>query len=490
MKKVALCLLLCCGFSVTALADVNQYFSVIKKDPHALYAFLRAMPKGGELHYHLAGGAYPEVMLNLAATKPYCLDTTTDSVMTGACPSAMASSHLATNTTLYQRYLRAWSLKDFHSDKETAETHFFAAFDKFMPIVAENEAQMLVDVVQRADAQNEQYMEILTIPDDAKSASFGALLKDKTTDAEKLAVLQKDEAFKANIQLTLTKGHEILQQTRSLLGCDENPQAKGCGVEVRFQYYILRQLPDDAFFAMAANAFEVAALSPDFVGINLVQQEDVPAALKPYKKQMQVLNFLHQQYPQVHISLHAGELSANNVPPEDLRFHIQDAVMVGHAERIGHGVDIMHEDNADKLLNYMAQKNIAVEVNLTSNAWLVNVKGAAHPLRYYMKYQVPVVLSTDDEGILRTDLTHEYVKAVKEQNLSYQDLKTMTRNVLTYSFLPGKSLWQNPRTFTPVQECISYTAVSCQKFLAANEKARLQKQLEDKLTQFEANYSG
>lgn len=489
MKKKALFSLLCCSLGATAFADVTHYFSAIQYDPHALYAFLRAMPKGGELHYHLAGGAYPEVMLDLAATKPYCLDMTTDSVISGeTCPTAMASHNLATNTDLYQRYLKAWSLKDFHSDKETAEEHFFAAFAKFMPIVAENEAQLLVDVLRRADAQNEQYMEILTIPDDAKSASFGALLKDQTTDAEKLALLQKNEAFKANVQLTVTKGHEILQQTRSLLGCDKKPEAKGCGVSLRFQYYILRQLPEDAFFAMSVNAFEVAQKSPDFVGINLVQQEDVPAALKPYKRQMQVLNFLHQQYPKVHISLHAGELSARNVSPADLRFHIHDAVMVGHAERIGHGVDIIHEDKADELLKTMAQKNIAVEVNLTSNAWLVNAKGPAHPLHYYLDHQVPVVLSTDDEGILRTDLTREYVKAVREQNLNYQDLKTITRNALTYSFLPGNSLWQDPKAFIPVVECQSYTAVACQKFLAANEKARLQKQLEDKLSKFEAGY--
>lgn len=37
------------------------------------------MPKGGELHYHLAGGAYPEIMLDLAS-KNYCLNTLTSKV--------------------------------------------------------------------------------------------------------------------------------------------------------------------------------------------------------------------------------------------------------------------------------------------------------------------------------------------------------------------------------------------------------------------------
>ena len=455
MKKTVLTIF-CCLISLSAYADVNHYFSTIQQDPNALYAFLKAMPKGGELHYHLAGGAYPEDMLGIAAKGPYCLDKTNYSVSNGKNCSAAA---LATNDALYQRYLEAWSLENFVATNESAEEHFFTSFYKFMPIVADHEAVLLAGVLKRAGSQNEQYMEILIIPDNAQSAAFADLVKGKQNYAEKLAGLQNSKAFNDNIQKTITNGHNVIEKAHALLGCNTNPQAEGCNVTVRFQYYILRQLPENAFFAMAVNAFTVAKESPDFVGINLVQQEDVPAALKPYKQQMQVLGFLHQQYPTVHISLHAGELSPTAVAPEDLRFHIHDAVTVGHAERIGHGVDIAYEDNADALAKMMAQKKIAVEVNLTSNDWLVNAKGAAHPLHYYLDHQVPVVLSTDDEGILRTDLTREYVRAVMEQHLNYQQLKSITRNAITYSFLP------------------------------ADEKARLQQQLDEKLQQFEAVYA-
>ncbi|MCD6045925.1 MAG: add [Gammaproteobacteria bacterium] len=457
MKKTILTVL-CCFISLSARADVNHYFSTIKQDPNALDAFLKAMPKGGELHYHLAGGAYPEVMLGLAATKPYCLNTATYSVTSG---KNCTATGLATNDALYERYLQAWSLKNFIATTENnAEDHFFAAFYKFNPIVSDHSAELLANVLKRADSQHEQYMEIQVTPDNARSASFATLLKDKKTNAEKLSTLQKSKAFNDNVQRTATNGRNILTQAHALLGCDKNPQALGCGVTVRFQYYILRQLPPDAVFAMAVNAFAVTEASPDFVGINLVQQEDVPAALKPYKQQMQMLDFLHQHYSTVHISLHAGELSPTSVAPEDLQFHIHDAITVGHAERIGHGVDIAYEDNAEALVKMMAQQNIAVEVNLTSNDWLLNVKGAAHPLHYYLHHQVPVVLSTDDEGILRTDLTREYARGVMEQNLDYPQLKRITRNTIKYSFLPP------------------------------DEKARLQQQLDEKLKQFEAKYVG
>ena len=59
-------------------AQVSSYFYHIKKDPKALYAFFKDMPKGGELHYHLAGGAYPETMLLLASKGNYCINNTVE----------------------------------------------------------------------------------------------------------------------------------------------------------------------------------------------------------------------------------------------------------------------------------------------------------------------------------------------------------------------------------------------------------------------------
>jgi adenosine deaminase len=70
------------------------------------------------------------------------------------------------------------------------------------------------------------------------------------------------------------------------------------------------------------------------------------------------------------------------------------------------------------------------------------VKGAEHPLALYRRHGVPVVLATDDEGVLRTDLTREYQRAVQEHGLGYADLKAVSRASLEYSFVPGASLWR------------------------------------------------
>ena len=94
------------------------------------------------------------------------------------------------------------------------------------------------------------------------------------------------------------------------------------------------------------------------------------------------------------------------------------------AERIGrYGVDIGLAMGLDAtgLLNEMAQKHILVEINLTSNDAILGVKGAAHPLHTYMAAHVPVSLATDDEGVSRVDMTHEYVeRAWRSRGLATQ----------------------------------------------------------------------
>jgi adenosine deaminase len=136
-----------------------------------------------------------------------------------------------------------------------------------------------------------------------------------------------------------------------------------------------------------------------------------------------------------------------------------------------------------------------VEINLTSNEGILGIKGEDHPLPYYRKAHVPVALSTDDEGVSRIDLTHEYVRAALEFNLTYADLKQMARTGMEHNFLPGKSLWAEEDKFTtPAQPCRSQQlgsdkpASACKAFLEANEKAAAQWEQERRFRAFEAKW--
>ncbi|MGZ5850663.1 MAG: hypothetical protein ACXWJN_08785 [Methyloceanibacter sp.] len=203
---------------------------------------------------------------------------------------------------------------------------------------------------------------------------------------------------------------------------------------------------------------------------------------------------MRKLYPKVHVSLHAGELAPGLVPPEGLCCHIRLAVDAANAERIGHGVDVIYEDRPDELMKDMAAKGVLVEINLTSNADILGISGKDHPFPTYRKAGVPMALSTDDEGVSRIDLTHEYQRAVDAFDLTYADLKELVRNSLEYSFLPGASLWKENGTYDhAVTGCRGDTpgadkpSASCMAFLDGSEKAQQQWELEQRFAAFETN---
>jgi adenosine deaminase len=488
LRKLFLFLILLSCYSLT-YADVNDYFESIKADPNALYTFLKTMPKGGELHYHLSGGAYPETMLALASQGDYCLDKVTWGISktTKHC-LGVKSRELLQQPALYNQVIRAWSMKDFVPGDESGSDHFFASFYKFMPLVSAYRPQLLAEIMQRAANQHEQYLEIMILPDNARSTTFAPQGLTVKNFREKSQLLLTNQAFQDNIKYTIDVARELLQKARQSLNCEQNPIQDVCQLTVKFQYYVLREQSVEKLFAQTLNAFAAVSQSQELVAVNLVQDESALISLQNYHKQMEIFAFMHQLYPKVHISLHAGELAPEAVLPKDLRSHIHEAVVLAQAERIGHGVDIAFENKAITLLKTMADKQIAVEIALTSNKKLLNVAGKRHPLRFYLAHEVPVVLSTDDEGILRTDLTRQYVEAVFNHGLDYSTLKVINRNALTYSFLPGSSLWANAATAKPIAACQHLNSPACLEFVKMNEKARLQLQLENKLAAFEKNH--
>jgi adenosine deaminase len=222
------------------------------------------------------------------------------------------------------------------------------------------------------------------------------------------------------------------------------------------------------------------------VAINFVQPEDGLTSMRDYHLQMQMVDFAKGIYPNVHITLHAGELAPGLVPPDGLRFHIREAVELGHAERIGHGVDVMYERNPNELLQEMRDRHVAVEINLTSNDVILGVRGKDHPFPIYLKTGVPVALSTDDEGVSRSQLTFEFQRAVLTYELGYSQLKQLVRNSLEYSFAPGTSYWLDSTYRNPIAACAhGSSSETCVEFLQKNQKARLQADLEQRFANFE-----
>jgi adenosine deaminase len=156
---------------------------------------------------------------------------------------------------------------------------------------------------------------------------------------------------------------------------------------------------------------------------------------------MLMFKYCHSRFPNVKYTLHAGELTLGLVQPEELTWHINSAVHDAGANRIGHGVDMAYEAKSYDLLQYMAKNKIVVEINLVSNEFILKVKENRHPISLYREFGVPIVISTDDAGILRTNMTEQYVLLAKRYtDISYSDIKEFVYNSINYSFIKDASV--------------------------------------------------
>jgi adenosine deaminase len=478
-----------------------------KQGPLAFRDFMVGMPKGADLHVHLSGAVYAESWIRAAGEDGLCIDSkalTFAKPPSDGCPKVLGQIPAATlldrtqipaNQELYDKLIDAFSMRSFvPSAGWSGHDQFFATFAHFSGTDKRHSGEWIDEVVTRAASQNEQYMELMDTPPFSHAATIAAQLG---WDANLAELRQKllDHGLDDEVDAARERIQSAIDLRNKLEHCGTPDALPACQVKVRFIYQILRGFPKEQVFAQTLLGFETISKLPEFVGINFVQPEDGYLSMKDYTLQMHMLEYLHSVYPAVHISLHAGELAPGMVPPDGLRFHIRQAVELGHAERIGHGVDVMYEEDAPALLRELATKHVMIEINLTSNDGILGIKGPDHPLPLYRRAGVPVALSTDDEGVSRIDLTHEYVRAAEDFNLSYSDLKQMARTGMEHDFLPGKSLWADPDRFTATVAACRAQALgadkptaTCKVFLDGSEKASAQWEQERRFHLFESKW--
>lgn len=472
-------------------------FNRVRHQPPALWAFLKDMPKGGDLHSHLSGAIYAESMIDWAVQDGLCVDSKTLTAQRPPCDSAAGRPEVKdalADGVLYRRMVDAWSMRNAELSGLSGHDQFFDSFGKFGLTNKGRTGEMLAEVAARAHAGGVSYLELMQTP--AGSAVVKVANQAGWRDdfaAQRTALLEA--GLPGAVQTAADELQQALQRKDTLLRCASAQPQGGCSVAQRFLYQVLRGLSKEIVFAQMLAGFELASRADSpVVGLNLVMPEDALVPMRDFSLHMRMLDYLHSVYPQVKISLHAGELTPGLVPPEGLRFHIRESLTLGHASRIGHGVSIMQEDDARGLLQRMARDKVLVEICLTSNAGILGVRGKQHPLAQYLQHGVPTALATDDEGVSRSEMTHEYVKAVQEQNVGYRQLKTMARNSLEYAFVQGQSLWQDMSRLRRTPACAkaqptqAKLPAACSTYLQANHKAQLQWNLEAALARFEGKF--
>jgi len=473
------------------------YFETVRAEPLLLGAFLRAMPKGGDLHNHPSGAEWAERFIAYAVEEGLCVVRVTMTLRPPPCDPADGRPPAADalqQQALYDALVDAWSMRAFVPRAGlSGHDQFFGTFDRFGEAWDRRTGDVLADVIAQAAAENVSYVELMFGLDRGAASALGARV-GWDDDLGRLHERLLAEGM-AEVVAGARQALDVAEaRVRERLRCGSPEADRGCGVTVRYLQTGTRVIPPERVFAQFVAGFELARVDPRVIGINLVAPEDAYVARRDYRLHMAMLDYLHGRYPDVPIALHAGELAPGLVPPEDLGFHIRAAVQQGHARRIGHGVDVMDEDDPLDLLGELARRNVLVEILFVSNAQILGVEGARHPFPVYRAAGVPVALATDDAGVSRSSMTAQYQIAAETYGLTYPELKHLARASVEYAFLPGASLWERLADAVPVAPCAGQPlgglvqSSECQAFLRASERASLQWRLEGDFAAFERRY--
>jgi len=436
-----------------AKEKVKSYFNWLVADAGAhgaeLRLFLNLMPKGGDLHQHFTGTTYAETYLDFIKKENCRISKKDFSVITPKDTSKLSDTlsvdKLRSDNKMLSDFYMVWSDKDFYNhyhDQTAPDVQFFGTFANFSTILKYDGAlytEGLKILKNRAQLENVQYIEQMFVSPGYKVTNpvFDAQARGAVASGN---ISQLRGIFQNFIQNIVKPDPNFASGMKSY-----NSRVKACADAVnddtftlRFQSYVSRNDSPAEVFSALYTAFSEADKSDLVVGVNIVNAENAPVAMSDYSLHMQMFRYMKELFPGVKTAMHAGELTIGMVRPEDLTWHITDAVMVARADRIGHGVDIGYEVKAPEVLALMRDKKIAVEINLTSNEFILGVKDGAHPFRLYLDQGVPVVLTSDDEGVSRNNLTDDYLHMVQRYGITYDRLRDIAANSIRYSFLNEK----------------------------------------------------
>lgn len=485
----------------------SAHFDTIRDDRTLTRSFLQEMPKGADLHTHLSGAVYAEAYIRWAADPDLqlCYDPGARSIVQCAthvppmakpdCKSAtqVRMSDAAGSDSCIAAITDNLSMRNFQPnplwDQRSGHDQFFATFARFGAISGERKAESLAWLARNAALQNIVYVEPMMTLGWVNPATLGVTQKLAGGSDKDLAAFEKallDNGFGKLVDQGAKVLNDAMTGAREQMGCGTAKPEPGCTVTLRQLGQSIRTQPPENTFAQVMLHYMIADREKLSVGVNFVAPEDYHVALRDYSLHMKVFGYFKRKYEKVGLSLHAGELWLGVTELKDMTFHIREAVEIAGVDRIGHGVDIGFEKDSGDLIARMAKDGIAVEINLSSNEQILGVKGKDHPFPTYLKAGVPVMLSTDDEGVERIDLTSQYQLASERYGLGYVALKTLSRQSLEKSFLTGKSLWHDFRVFRRVEECDKdFDMPACRALAGSSDKARAQIELEKRFEAFE-----
>lgn len=457
---LAACLMLAslAGAGENREETLDRYVKEIIPRGALLTAFLREMPKGADLNVNARGSVYAETMVaNAMESDPpvlFDLDARRFAPAGDVPENALDADDIRNGIDNLGKVLDALGCRNLDLYDESGHDHFFSAFPR-MGAAAPLPAAGATEIFTRAAAQKIHHLELAIHPEPPPRGAYadpGAWDEARRLgrdDARRWKLAYSDpakrgEAFARSARSTIDVYEKARKDRLAELGMDNDDLMAG---------YILcldRSLDPSAFEEALLDLVAAWNLGDDrLVGFTLAGPEDAWRSRANFRKQFKIIDRYARDDANWHggarpkFKWQAGELTLAYSPYEAMRDRIGETIWMGHANRIGHGLSIAWEDNAYELLSDMRTKCVCVEVCPSVNDAVLGVAGDDHSYHLYRAAGVPMVIATGGEGVARSNLTNEYVKAARDFNLGYKELKRLSRNSLEYSFLPGDSLFEN-----------------------------------------------
>ncbi|MBP1614576.1 MAG: putative adenosine deaminase [Bacteroidetes bacterium] len=439
---------------------VYEYFNEIKNNESLLNQFFMYMPKGGDIHNHLTGSVYAETYFKLAVEDRLWLDMETGKLYptqlaaqkAGVASPVQLTASMNNLNNIRRRLLDLWSIskfKAFHSVLK-AGNDFFNAFDLFLAAAGKHLVELLQELKHRAAIENVQYLEIMAMSPrigmDEIDRFFGEGTYERENKILEKNIVGKKTSLTHSLELIYNqweKSEDMAKIVKDYVHLMDSIDVNSNLVDIPnapiclYQTYAVRNADPLRVFAQLYLSFKACMDESNtcFVGVNIISPEDGDLSMKDYRGHMEMFGFLKKKaLKPVKLSIHAGELTMGLVKPEELGSHIRDAVYIANADRIGHGTDIVFERESVSLIEDLKRRNIPIEINLSSNEAVLGLRENNHPFPIYFKAGVPLVISTDDAGVLRTNLSEQYTLLTLRYGLSYYEIKKLVRNSITYSF--------------------------------------------------------
>ncbi|HEU0298343.1 MAG TPA: hypothetical protein VFR37_02790, partial [Longimicrobium sp.] len=245
----------------SAEARTARYFEAARKQQPLLTAFLREMPKGGDLHSHLSGAVYAETYLRWAAEDGGCIDLRTPRIVNAPCTpsgdSIIPAAQAVANAGVYGQLIDAMSMRNWNAARLNGHDQFFNTFGRF-DAADHRTGDMLAEATSRAAAGGVSYLELMLTADGRLARNLGTQA-GWTPDFGRMrdTLLALGMAEVARTASANLDGVEARRDT--VLACGTPAADPGCRVTVRWLYQVSRANPPQQVFAQILLGFVLAS---------------------------------------------------------------------------------------------------------------------------------------------------------------------------------------------------------------------------------------